>query len=188
MKSAQGATKDAIDSLGDTMKDVREQASSLVDKIRPQLDSVAGYAKDEPVKAMLMSAAAGAALMAMISLCNRSDLSGKVRSRASGLRDAASEAASDAADRASQAADRASRAAESVLDSTRQTAKSALDGVSDTVQNWREHAAPLVDRVRPQLDSMANYAKEDPAKVLRVAATAAAALLGLIKSLGRNEK
>ena len=39
----------------------------MVDKLRPQLDSVMDYAKDDPAKALLLAAAAGAALMGLVS-------------------------------------------------------------------------------------------------------------------------
>ncbi len=186
MKSAQGATKDAIDGFTDSLKDVRDQASGLVEKVRPQINAMCGYAKDEPVKAMLIAAASGAALMAIVSLCNPATRR-SLRSRASEWRDAASETASDAADRASRAADRASRAAESTLESTRQAAKSAVDGVSETMQSLREQAQPLVDRLRPQMEAVSGYAKEDPTRALLIAATAGAALIGLISAFGRSD-
>jgi hypothetical protein len=44
----------------------------LRDKALRASDNTVGYIKDEPVKAMLIAAATGAALMALVSLITRS--------------------------------------------------------------------------------------------------------------------
>lgn len=51
---------------------VRDSSQQLRDKALRASDSTVNYVKDEPVKAMLIAAATGAALMAMISLMTRS--------------------------------------------------------------------------------------------------------------------
>jgi ElaB/YqjD/DUF883 family membrane-anchored ribosome-binding protein len=51
---------------------VRETSAQLRDRALMASDTTVGYIKDEPVKAMLIAAATGAALMALISLMNRS--------------------------------------------------------------------------------------------------------------------
>ena len=53
-----------LDTMRDTSAQVRETA------LRTS-DSTVGYIKDEPVKAILIAAAAGAALMALVSLLAR---------------------------------------------------------------------------------------------------------------------
>src|SRR5215212_183336 len=51
---------------------LREQADAVVQRIQPQIAAVSTYARDEPTKALLISAAAGAALMGVIALIVRS--------------------------------------------------------------------------------------------------------------------
>jgi hypothetical protein len=47
---------------------VREQAGPMVDKIKPQRDAAAAYAKEEPARAALGLAAAGAIVAGLIAL------------------------------------------------------------------------------------------------------------------------
>jgi ElaB/YqjD/DUF883 family membrane-anchored ribosome-binding protein len=98
IKSTQRAANGAFDSLADTVHDLRDQAAPLINLATEQasamahrgLDSVRGatqqirdtarqasdgtvnYIRDEPVKAMLIAAATGATLMALVSLMTRS--------------------------------------------------------------------------------------------------------------------
>src|ERR1700712_5230430 len=51
---------------------LREQADAVVERIQPQIAAVATYARQEPTKALLISAAAGAALMGLVALMVRS--------------------------------------------------------------------------------------------------------------------
>jgi ElaB/YqjD/DUF883 family membrane-anchored ribosome-binding protein len=51
---------------------VRESSQQVRDKALQATDRTVGYIKDEPVKAMLIAAATGAALMALLSMLNRS--------------------------------------------------------------------------------------------------------------------
>jgi len=209
IRSARHKAQDALDGLSNTMQSVKDQASATLEKFRPQLDSMASYAKEEPTKALLIAAAAGAGIMGLVALMARGggrgalsadllrsavyDTSDRVRSAAYDTADhtrkSAREAARDAADRAREAArdaaDRASAKAESLMKSTRGAAQSAYEGLSDTVQQWKDQAAPLVDRVRPQIDAVTTYAKDDPGKALLIAAAAGAALMGLMSSLSR---
>ena len=53
------------------------------------------------------------------------------------------------------------------------------------MSQWREQASNLVDKVRPQIDTVTDYAKDDPGKALLIAAAAGAALMGLVTSLTR---
>ena len=97
IKSTQRATNDALDSLSVSVQDARqtvspmltratEQASALaqrgVDAVRASsqqirdrallaTDATAGYIKNDPIKAVLIAAATGAALMALVGLLNR---------------------------------------------------------------------------------------------------------------------
>lgn len=95
--STQRVTNEALDSLSGTVQGLREQAVPLLDRVTEQASTLAqrgvdavrdgkdqlreqahrasdgtvGYIQHEPLKAMLMAAATGAALMALLSLLNR---------------------------------------------------------------------------------------------------------------------
>ncbi len=94
IRSTQSVANSAFDRLTSKVDDVRDQAGPLIDRLSSQAESAArrgvdavrdtsaqlrekaqrvsdstvGYIKDEPVKAMLIAAATGAALMALVSL------------------------------------------------------------------------------------------------------------------------
>jgi ElaB/YqjD/DUF883 family membrane-anchored ribosome-binding protein len=51
---------------------MRQTSAQIRDKAQMASDTTVGYIKDEPVKAMLIAAATGAVLMALISLMSRS--------------------------------------------------------------------------------------------------------------------
>lgn len=98
IKSTQRAANTALDSLSNTVQEVRDQAAPAYDRLKGQTQDLAnrgmealrdtsrqvrdtatkasdqtlGYIKDEPLKAVLIAAATGAALMALISLMSRS--------------------------------------------------------------------------------------------------------------------
>jgi ElaB/YqjD/DUF883 family membrane-anchored ribosome-binding protein len=98
IRSTQNVANNAFDRLSDKVDTAREQAVPLINRISTQAEAAArrgaeavketsaqlrdkavraqdttvGYIKDEPVKAMLIAAATGAALMALISLSTRS--------------------------------------------------------------------------------------------------------------------
>ncbi len=97
IRSTQKAANGALDSLSGTVHDLREQASPMLNRATEQVsalaqrgvntvrdtsqqlrdkalrasDSTVSYIKEEPVKAMLIAAATGAALMALVSLMGR---------------------------------------------------------------------------------------------------------------------
>ena len=99
IKSTQGAVNDALNSLSGSMQDLRDdarpaiarishQASALAqrsadamrdgsqlvrDSARHASDRTVGYIRDEPVRSVLIAAATGAALMALVSLMARSN-------------------------------------------------------------------------------------------------------------------
>lgn len=64
-KDAESIARRGLDSARDTSRHLRERAAQAS-------DSTVNYIKDEPVKAMLIAAAAGAALVTVISLLTRS--------------------------------------------------------------------------------------------------------------------
>ncbi|HET7528056.1 MAG TPA: hypothetical protein VFK10_19100 [Burkholderiaceae bacterium] len=98
-QSAHGVADQALDKLSSNAQDLREQVSPLLERARAQANALAqrgvdavrdrslqvreqaqrasdrtlSYIKDEPVKAVLIAAAAGAALMALMGLLRKSD-------------------------------------------------------------------------------------------------------------------
>ncbi|HMC14306.1 MAG TPA: hypothetical protein VKI18_01650 [Albitalea sp.] len=98
IKSTQRYANEALNTLSDKVQDVRDQAVPVLNRVAEKAetlarrgvdavkdgsqqiresalrvsDSTVGYIKDEPVKAILIAAATGAALMALISLMTRS--------------------------------------------------------------------------------------------------------------------
>jgi ElaB/YqjD/DUF883 family membrane-anchored ribosome-binding protein len=188
IRSARQKANDAVDSLSDTMQGMKEKASATIERFRPQLDSVASYAKEEPTKAVLIAAAAGAGVMALIALSTRGSRTPSARKLSKLAADTVDEwrkAAADKSDSWRKAAGDGADRADSAIDSGRKAAQGAYEGLTDTMNQWKEQAASLVDKVRPQLDTVTDYAKDDPAKALLIAAAAGAALMGLVSSLTR---
>ena len=98
IKSTQRMTHEALDGLANGVQDLRHQAAPLLNRVGEQAgemaqrgvdamrdttaqlrekalhaqDTTVSYIRDEPIKAMLIAAGAGAALMAMLSLMTRS--------------------------------------------------------------------------------------------------------------------
>ena len=79
VKQSQNLANNAVEGLQGALQDMRRQAAPLLDSVRDgsnQLrvkaaqasDETVNYIKHEPVKSMLMAAATGAALMALVSL------------------------------------------------------------------------------------------------------------------------
>ncbi len=65
LTATKNAVNGAVQSVRDTSLQIRENAHRVSEK-------TAGYIKEEPLKSMLIAAATGAALMAMVSLVSRS--------------------------------------------------------------------------------------------------------------------
>ena len=98
IQATQRATNQALDKLEDSVQDLRQQAEPLLQRVSEQTsamaqrgmnsvrdtgqqirdrahqatDNTANYIKDEPFKSILIAAATGAALMALVSLLSRS--------------------------------------------------------------------------------------------------------------------
>jgi len=98
IKSTQRLANETLDSLSGSVHDVRDRVAPVLNRSSEQIaelaqrgvnavrdssqhlrekalrasESTVGYVKDEPVKAMLIAAATGAALMALIGLLSRS--------------------------------------------------------------------------------------------------------------------
>jgi len=98
IKSTQQVANHALDSLAGSVQEARKQVSPLLNRATEQAsamahrgidavregshqlrekalhatDTTAGYIKNDPIKAVLIAAATGAALMALVSLISRS--------------------------------------------------------------------------------------------------------------------
>jgi ElaB/YqjD/DUF883 family membrane-anchored ribosome-binding protein len=184
------------------LQKIREKTDAVVESIQPRIAAVSDYARNEPTKAVLIAAAAGAGLMALLALLVRSSrptpVSRGERTMAS-IRDAAIDLADRAHSVATEAIGSAHKRASSVVGSAEQHASDAqqrieaiqqrasdvADSVAETWANLREQAAPVVDRLKPQFDALASYAKEDPTRAALGVATAGAVLIGLLSLLRR---
>jgi len=97
LKSSQHLASEALDTLADKVQEVKDEAMPVLNRVAAKAEELArrsaeavrersagikeratrasdatiGYIKDEPVKAILIAAATGAALMALFSLLNR---------------------------------------------------------------------------------------------------------------------
>ena len=95
--STQRVANEALSSLSDKVQDVRDQAAPVINRVAAKAEELAkrsadvvrdrsqqikeqayraqdmtvGYIKDEPLKSILIAAAAGAALMALVQLLTR---------------------------------------------------------------------------------------------------------------------
>ncbi|MBT3067530.1 hypothetical protein [Rhodoferax sp. U11-2br] len=98
IRATQQAANQAVDSAGNALQDLRKQTTPVLERASEQVsamahrgldsvretshqlrlkaehasDSTVGYIRQEPVKAVLIAAATGAALMALVSLVARS--------------------------------------------------------------------------------------------------------------------
>ncbi|WP_143541757.1 hypothetical protein [Rhodoferax fermentans] len=98
IRASQQAANQAVDSAGNALQGLRQQATPVLERASEQVsamahrglesvretthqlrvkaehasDSTVGYIRQEPVKAVLIAAATGAALMALVSLVARS--------------------------------------------------------------------------------------------------------------------
>lgn len=77
MSTAQKRAAEAAESVSDTVteawKSLRDQAGPVVDRLRPQLEAAASYARDEPARVALGVAAAGAVLIGLMALLRDAD-------------------------------------------------------------------------------------------------------------------
>ena len=60
------------DSVAETWANLREQAAPVVERLKPQVAAVASYAKEDPVRAALGVATAGAVLFGLLALIRHS--------------------------------------------------------------------------------------------------------------------
>ena len=182
------------------LQKIRDKTDAVVERIQPKIAAVSDYARSEPTKAVLI--AAGAGLMALLALLARGSRSTPVSTgqrTMSAIRDAALDLADRAHSVATQAIGTAHKRASSAVDTAEQQAGEAkqrleamqkrasdvADSVAETWASLREQAAPVVDKLKPQIDALATYAKEDPARAALGVATAGAVLIGLLSLLRR---
>jgi ElaB/YqjD/DUF883 family membrane-anchored ribosome-binding protein len=71
-QSADHAIKTSQRAVNDALSTVRDASGQLRDLAQHTSDGTARYVRNEPVKAMLIAAATGAALMALVSLVSHS--------------------------------------------------------------------------------------------------------------------
>jgi ElaB/YqjD/DUF883 family membrane-anchored ribosome-binding protein len=75
LRSTQDTTNAAFDRLSDTLDSAREQVAPALDRMTERAiqlsDTTASRIRDEPLKAMLIAAATGAALMALVTMVGR---------------------------------------------------------------------------------------------------------------------
>jgi ElaB/YqjD/DUF883 family membrane-anchored ribosome-binding protein len=181
---------------------LRDQADAVVQRIQPQIAAVSTYAREEPTKALLISAAAGAALMGLVALMVRSGSRSPADSATSAgqsamaaIRDAALDLADSAQSMAADALATAQKRATDAFDATHKRATSAASSAAETVTDsvadaWkkvRDQAGPMVDKFKPQIDAAAAYAKEDPTRAALGLAAAGAIVAGLV-ALARHSQ
>ena len=70
---AAAAADSVAESAADAWKKVRDQAAPVVEKIKPQIDAAAAYAKEDPARTALGLAAAGAIIAGLIALARHSE-------------------------------------------------------------------------------------------------------------------
>jgi ElaB/YqjD/DUF883 family membrane-anchored ribosome-binding protein len=152
------ATDAGTDSMTAVQK-LRDQADAVVQRIQPQIAAVSTYARNEPTKALLISAATGAALMGLITLLVRAGgrssapaaAPSLVASAIAAIRDAALDLADSAQSIAASAIDSTQKRAASALDAAQQRAAAALDSTrkraADAVDSTRDRASAAAESV-----------------------------------------
>jgi ElaB/YqjD/DUF883 family membrane-anchored ribosome-binding protein len=167
---------------------IGDQASAVLDTIRPRIDAVSDYARAEPTKAMLIAAATGAGLMALVALAAGRSSSSRVKDLdRSDLAAALRSFAASAPKAVNDAADAGRKQASTMADAGREHASAAADALADGWKQLREQAGPVMDRIRPQIDAVTTFAKEDPIKAAAGVAIAGAVLAGLVALLRSND-
>ena len=161
------------------LQKIRDKTDAVVERIQPKIAAVSDYARNEPTKAVLIAAASGAALMALLALLSRSSRPSPVSTgqrTMSAIRDAAIDLADRAHSVATQAigtahkrasgavgtAEQQASDAQHRIEAVQQRATEVADSVAETWASLREQAAPVVERLKPQFDALAGYAKDDP--------------------------
>ena len=170
MKAARDAANVALGALKDLTQSVREQAAALAERVRPQLSSAADYAKEQPAKTLLVSAALGAAVVGLYLMLTRTGGSRHDVALRPSLKAQLGDAANDA------------------LDAARGSVSEAVGTLRDTAESLRGKAAAATERLREPLDAATDYAKEDPIKAVLIAAVAGAVAMALIAAVVSSQR
>ena len=160
-EALQQTAQQALGVLSDSYNVAKEQVCQVWDDLRPQLDKVAAYAKEEPTKSVLMAAAAGAVLVTVAMAAGRSRRSVDVEGSKEWLRSLADEAADQtrsvarrAADEARDAADRAEgparRKLRDYVSTAAEQAKSLKEDAVDSAKSMKESAVDTARRAASQ--------------------------------------
>ncbi len=72
LHSTQSATNRAFDNLSGKVESLRERANPLVHKASARAEQASHYVQDQPLKSLLVAAAAGAALVTLLGWLGRS--------------------------------------------------------------------------------------------------------------------
>ena len=78
----------------------------------------------------------------------------------------------------------------SAVDTVSAAADSVAEAAADAWHKVRDQAAPVVERVKPQIDAATQYVKDDPARAalgLAAAGAIVAGLLALIRHSGDDD-
>jgi len=150
----------AVDEGNETrtaVQKLREQADAVVERIQPQIAAVSTYVRDEPTKALLISAAAGAALMGLFALIVRSSGRSQVpgasagRSAMAAIRDAALDLAESAQTMALDALEATQKRASDAFEATQKRATDALGATqkraADALGATQQRASAAADSV-----------------------------------------
>jgi ElaB/YqjD/DUF883 family membrane-anchored ribosome-binding protein len=160
-------TTDAGNDSMTAVQKLREQADAVVQRIQPQIAAVSTYARNEPTKALLISAATGAALMGLITLLVRAGgrssapaaAPSLVSSALAAIRDAALDLADSAQSAAASAIDSTQKRAASAIDSAQQRAASAIDSAQQraaaALDSAQKRTAAAVDSTRERASAAA---------------------------------
>ena len=73
LEATRRAAGSAIDSVAEKVHGIRDLASPVVDRMVSPFDSVAQFTQASPLKSLLVAAAVGAGLMALVALLGRSN-------------------------------------------------------------------------------------------------------------------
>ena len=161
------------------LQKIRDKTDAVVERIQPKIAAVSDYARNEPTKAVLIAAATGAGLMALLALLARGSRPTPVSTgqrTMSAIRDAALDLADRAHSVATQAIGGAHKRASSAVDiaehqageakqrleAMQKRASDVADSVAETWASLREQAAPVVDKLKPQIDALATLRQGRP--------------------------
>lgn len=93
------------------------------------------------------------------------------------------------ADKNENVVDRASDSAEQLLDATRVTANSAIDGLTEKMHAFRDTASPAINRLTAPFEAMVARTQAAPVSSLLIASAVGAGLMalsGLLRSSARR--